>query len=146
MIRIQVGNEYMDGYIMINCNTKHPSLEQSIVTKNLKVVLDKLGDKPAMPVLKFYDIGRGQMTVDVQNRHIRVSEVNVARGWTNKVVHWTEIYKSSAVRQVEMSDAEIKGKARGDVEYRKNLIAELEAMDGDETRNGDVILRKASDK
>ena len=121
-IRIQTGGEKCSGTLTINCSTKHPSLEQAIVTRNLVV------DLTDMPVSKLGDICRGAMTVRLQNEKIRKSEVNVARGWTSKKVSWQDIY-SGGTRVVQMTDAEIKDKAKQDSDYRARLIAELEAMD-----------------
>ncbi len=77
---------------------------------------------------KFMDVARGQMTVDAQNRHIRKLPLNVARGWTNKTIPWTDIYAKST-RVVQMSDDEILAKAKTDPNYREALLAELAAMD-----------------
>jgi hypothetical protein len=122
MIRLDVNGNEMHGSITINCNTKHESADQRIVTRNLVVDLE------GMPRERFEAIARGQMTVDVQNRHIRKAPVNEARGWTSKKISWRDIYKRATVTTM-MSDAEIIEKAKINAEYRKNLMAELEAMD-----------------
>ena len=122
MIRLDVNGNTMHGTITLNCDTKHESLDQRIATRNLVIDLE------GMPREKLESIARGQMTVDVQNRHIRKASVEEARGWTNKKISWRDIYARARVTTM-MSDAEIKEKAKINAEYRKNLIAELEAMD-----------------
>jgi hypothetical protein len=112
----------MHGSITINCNTKHESAEQRIVTRNLVIDLE------GMPRQKFEEIARGQMTVDLQNRHIRKADVATARGYTSKTISWKEIYTRST-RVVTMTDADVKELAKNDPEYRAKLIAELESMD-----------------
>jgi hypothetical protein len=136
MIRIDVNGSEMHGSITLNCNTKHESSDQRIVTRNLEVSLE------GMPRQKFEDIARGQMTVDAQNRHIRKLPVNEARSWTNKKISWKDIYTRST-RVVSMTDADVKELAKNDVEYRKRLIAELEAMDADKP---ETVLRKGGAK
>lgn len=121
MIRLDVNGEVMHGSITINCSTKHESSDQKIVTRNLVIDLEE------MPRQKFEDIARGQMTVDLQNRHIRKLPVNEARGWTNKKISWKEIY-TRATKVVSMTDADVKALAAKDEDYRNKLIAELEAM------------------
>ncbi len=122
MIRLDVNGNTMHGSITINCDTKHESLDQRIATRNLVIDLE------GMPREKFESIARGQMTVDIQNRHIRKADVATARGYKNKKMKWEDIYTKST-RVVSMSDQDVKDLAKTDEEYRKNLIAELEAMD-----------------